>query len=73
MASPESGAEADASRPPVDRRRAAIAVAPFLAVVVGNVVLALRWSGEPLWGFVVAVPVLFVTAIAWFAFRAVPG
>ncbi|WP_276255637.1 hypothetical protein [Halomontanus rarus] len=54
-----------------DRRRAAVATAPFLAVGVANVALIVLWGVNPLWGFVVFVPVVFMTVLAWFAFREV--
>lgn len=54
----------------IDRRRAAVATAPFVALGVGNVILILFWGANPLWGFVVFVPMAFMTALAWFAFRA---
>ena len=54
----------------VDRLDAAIATVPFLAVGVFNVLLILLWGADYLWGFVVFVPVVFMSALAWFAFRA---
>ena len=54
----------------VDRVRAAIATLPFLAIGAFNVVLVLLWGAEYLWGFLVLLPVLFVSALSWFAFRA---
>lgn len=62
----------DATRS-IDRRRAAIAAIPLLAVGVGNLVVILLWGVDPLWGFVVLLPIVFVTAIAWFAFRVRPS
>lgn len=53
----------------IDRRRAAVATAPFLVVGVVNVALIVLWGVNPLWGFVVFVPVVFMTVLAWFAFR----
>ncbi|WP_436343813.1 hypothetical protein [Natronorubrum sp. FCH18a] len=52
-----------------DRRRAALYVAPFLAVGLFNLVLLLRWGVDPLWAFAILPPILAVTAIAWVAFR----
>ena len=51
-----------------NRKRAAKAVLPFLALGLADVVLILQWGIEPLWGFAVLPPILFVTALAWIAF-----
>jgi hypothetical protein len=51
------------------RRRAALAVAPFLLLGLADLVLLLVWGLEPLWGFVVLLPILFVSALGWLAFR----
>lgn len=52
------------------RRRAALAVLPFLALGLADLVLLLGWGLEPLWGFVILLPILFVSALAWIAFSA---
>lgn len=51
------------------RWRATLAVVPFLALGLFDVALILGWGLDPLWGFVVLPPILFVTAIGWIAFR----
>lgn len=51
------------------RTRAALAVVPFLALGVVDLVLLLRWGIDPLWGFVLLLPILFVSALAWIAFE----
>lgn len=53
----------------LSRRRAAIAVSPFLALGVADIVLLLIWGIDPLWGFMILPPILFITTIGWFAFR----
>ncbi|WP_306058371.1 hypothetical protein [Natronococcus wangiae] len=52
-----------------DRRRAALYVAPFLAVGLFNLAILLGWGLDPLWAFAIVPPILFITAIAWVAFR----
>ncbi len=54
---------------PVNRRRAALAVLPFLLLGVANVVLLLGWGLKPLWAFLILPPILFMSALAWIAFR----
>lgn len=51
-----------------NRKRAALAVAPFLALGIGNVVLILRWGIEPLWAFALLPPILFCSALAYIVF-----
>jgi hypothetical protein len=52
----------------LNRKLAAIAVAPFLALGLGNVILLLGWGIEPLWAFAILPPILFCTVLAWIAF-----
>jgi len=52
-----------------DRRRAAKAVAPFLLLGLADVVLLLEWGLDPLWGFMILPPILFMSALAWLGFR----
>lgn len=52
-----------------NRRRAALYVAPFLAIGLFNLVILLRWGLNPLWAFAIVPPILFITAVAWIAFR----
>jgi hypothetical protein len=74
----EAGADADA---PVDveeplqpdtgsknRKRAALAVAPFLAIGLADVVLLLGWGIEPLWAFAILPPILFCSVLAYIVF-----
>jgi hypothetical protein len=51
-----------------DRRRAALAVLPFLAIGLADLVLLLVWGVDPLWGFAILPPILFISALAWIAF-----
>ena len=51
-----------------NRKRATLAVAPFLALGLGNVVLILRWGVEPLWAFALLPPILFCSALAYIVF-----
>ena len=51
-----------------NRKRAALAVAPFLLIGLGNVVLLLGWGIEPLWAFAILPPILFCTVLAYIVF-----
>ena len=51
-----------------NRRRAAILVAPFLLLGLADVVLLLEWGINPLWGFVILPPILFMVLLGWIAF-----
>jgi hypothetical protein len=62
----EGGATGD--RPTRNRKRALLAVLPFLAIGLGDVVLLLWWGIEPLWGFAILPPILFCTVLAWIVF-----
>lgn len=53
----------------LDRRRAALAILPFLLLGLGNVALILGWGINPLWGFMLLPPILFVCVLGWIAFR----
>ena len=53
----------------LNRKQAALAVAPFLALGLGDVVLLLFWGLDPLWGFVILPPILFISVLAWIGFR----
>ncbi|WP_135363919.1 hypothetical protein [Halosimplex halophilum] len=52
-----------------NRKRAALAVLPFLLLGVADVLLLLGWGINPLWGFMILPPILFMSALAWIAFR----
>ena len=51
-----------------NRKRAALAVLPFLAIGLADVLLLLFWGIEPLWGFAILPPILFCTVLAWIVF-----
>jgi len=52
-----------------DRKWAALAVAPFLMLGLADVLLLLWWGINPLWGFMILPPILFMSVLAWIAFR----
>jgi hypothetical protein len=51
-----------------NRKRAALAVAPFLVIGLANVVLLLGWGIEPLWAFALLPPILFCSVLAYIVF-----
>ena len=51
-----------------NRKRAALAVLPFLGLGIADVVLLLLWGVDPLWGFAILPPILFVSVLAWISF-----
>lgn len=51
-----------------NRRRALLAVTPFLLLGLADVLLLLFWGIEPLWAFAILPPILFCTVLAWLAF-----
>ncbi|KAB1196206.1 MULTISPECIES: hypothetical protein [Haloferax] len=51
-----------------NRRRAALATAPFLALGLADVVLILMQGLEPLWGFAILPPILFCSVLTWIVF-----
>lgn len=53
----------------VSRRRAALAILPFLLLGLADVVLLLGWGLDPLWGFMILPPILFICVIGWIAFK----
>lgn len=53
----------------LDRWQAAKYVAPFLFIGLFDLVLLLGWGLDPLWGFMILPPILFVSVLAWIAFR----
>ncbi|WP_226012285.1 hypothetical protein [Halomicrobium salinisoli] len=53
----------------LNRKRAALYVAPFLALGLFDLALLLGWGLDPLWGFMILPPILFVSVLAWIAFR----
>ena len=61
--------EPDGEEHALNRRRAAIAVLPFVLLGVANVALLYGWGLRPLWAFVILPPILFISVIGWVAFR----
>jgi len=59
----------EASDAKLTRKRAVLAVTPFLLLGLADVILLLGWGLNPLWGFMILPPILFITALAWLAFR----
>jgi len=51
-----------------NRRRALLAVTPFLLLGLADVLLLLFWGIEPLWAFAILPPIAFCTVLAWLAF-----
>jgi hypothetical protein len=60
--------DADADEEPRSRKWAILAVLPFLAIGLADVLLLLYWGIEPLWGFAILPPILFCTVLAWIVF-----
>lgn len=52
-----------------NRTQATLAVSPFLAIGLGDIILLLGWGVNPLWGFMILPPILFISVLAWIAFR----
>ena len=65
----EDGSSASASSDGMNRKRALLFVAPFLAIGLFDLALLLGWGLDPLWGFMILPPILFVSALGWIAFR----
>lgn len=57
-----------ADRDTPNRKRAALAVFPFLVLGLADVVLILGMGLRPLWGFALLPPILFLSVLAWIAF-----
>jgi hypothetical protein len=53
----------------LNRKQAVLAVLPFLALGIGDIVLLLFWGLDPLWGFMILPPILFISVLAWIGFR----
>ena len=49
--------------------RAALYVLPFLLLGLADVLLLLWWGIDPLWGFVVLPPIVFISVLGWVAFN----
>ncbi|AHG03558.1 hypothetical protein HALDL1_08085 [Halobacterium sp. DL1] len=52
-----------------NRKQAALAILPFLLLGLADVVLLLYWGLNPLWGFVILPPILFISVLGWIAFK----
>jgi len=61
-----SATESSAGR---SRKLATLAIAPFVLLGLGNLLLILGWGINPLWGFLILPPILFVSVLGWIAFR----
>jgi len=53
----------------VSRKKATLFIAPFLFIGLADLVLLLGWGLDPLWGFMILPPILFITVLGWIAFR----
>jgi hypothetical protein len=51
------------------RKKATLYIAPFVAIGLFDLVLLLGWGLDPLWGFMILPPILFVSVLGWIAFR----
>ena len=52
-----------------NRKQATLAITPFLLLGLANLVLLLGWGLDPLWGFMILPPILFISVLGWIAFR----
>lgn len=52
-----------------NRRRAALATLPFLALGVAVVLLSLEFAPQPLWAFLLVPPVAFISVLTYLTFR----
>ncbi|MFB6081162.1 MAG: hypothetical protein ABEJ81_09210 [Haloferacaceae archaeon] len=52
-----------------DRWRAALAIVPFLALGLADVLLLVLRGIDPLWGAAILPPIVFVTALGWITFE----
>lgn len=53
-----------------NRKRAVLAVVPLLSIAAFDLVLLLGWGLDPLWGFAILPPIVFVSVLAWVYFSA---
>lgn len=51
-----------------NRREAALLLSPFVLLGLADVALLLVWGINPLWGFLILPPILFMTVLGWIAF-----
>ncbi len=59
----------DEEAEPITRKWAALFVLPFLLIGLADLVLLLGWGLNPLWGFMILPPILFMSVLTWIAFR----
>ncbi|EMA51055.1 MULTISPECIES: hypothetical protein [Halococcus] len=55
--------------PAMSRKRAALAVLPFLLIGLTGLVFVLRSGLDLVWGLAILPPILFTCVLAWIAFR----
>lgn len=53
-----------------NRKRAAVAVLPLMFIGLFDLVLLLKYGLNPLWGFAILPPILFVSTFGWIYFSA---
>lgn len=53
----------------MNRWQATKYIAPFVAIGLFDLALLLGWGLDPLWGFMILPPILFVSVLGWIAFR----
>lgn len=51
------------------RKAATVIILPFVALGIGNLLLIMWWGMDPLWGFLLLPPILFICVIGWIAIR----
>lgn len=73
MDTPVAPDEGDGSPIPMDDRsdrwRAAKYTIPFVLLGIANVALVLGWGLNPIWGFAILPPILFMSVLTWVAFK----
>lgn len=53
----------------LSRKQAFLAMLPFLALGIADVILLLGWGLDPLWGFMILPPILAISILGWLAVR----
>jgi hypothetical protein len=53
----------------VNRVRAVLAIVPFVAIGVADVLLLLFWGLDPLWGFMILPPILAISILGYIGFK----
>lgn len=61
--------QSGADEPSLNRTRAVLAVLPFLFIGLSCLGLILAWGLNPIWGFLILPPILFICVLAYLAFR----